>query len=150
MRNRRKMFLCYALFSALLTASSAAMATTLTVKVLDESGFPATARVYLTDEKGKSYFPSGVLVYKKMNWNVPEEHFFTPGGSFSIELPKNTYSLRIERGKEYLPIQDNIALPESGKNWRKFTGWNVGSIWPMTAGTRPICMPMSIFGMWPP
>ena len=115
MHNRRRMFLCYALFSALITASSAAMATTLTVKVLDESGVPVTARVYLTDEKGKSYFPSGVLVYKKMNWNVPEEHFFTPGGSFSIELPKNTYSLRIERGKEYLPIQDNIALPDSGK-----------------------------------
>ncbi|MGA7924590.1 MAG: hypothetical protein WCA20_01190, partial [Candidatus Sulfotelmatobacter sp.] len=55
------------------------------------------------------------LVYKKMNWNVPEEHFFAPGGSFSIELPRNTYSLRIERGKEYLPIQDNISLPDSGK-----------------------------------
>jgi hypothetical protein len=115
MRNRKRMFLFYSLFFALLTAGSAAMATTLTVKILDESGFPATARVYLTDKKGESYFPSGTLVYKKMNWNVLEEHFLGSRGSFSTELPKNTYSLRIERGKEYLPIQDDIELPDSGK-----------------------------------
>ncbi len=115
MRNRKRKFHFYVLFLAPLTASFPTRATTLTVKILDESGFPATARVYLTDEKGESYFPSGTLVYKKMNWDVPEEHFLASGGSFSIELPKNTYSLRIERGKEYLPIQDNIALPDSGK-----------------------------------
>ena len=101
-------------FSVLLTVSSATKPTTLTVKILDESGFPTTARVYLTDEKGKSYFPTGALVYKRMNWNVSEEHFFPPDGSFSIELQKNTYSLRIERGKEYLPIHDDIVLSDSG------------------------------------
>jgi len=115
MRNRKRKFLFCALFFVPLTASFPTRAVTLTVKILDESGFPATARVYLTDEKGESYFPSRTLVYKKMNWNVPEEHFLASGGSFSIELPKNTYLLRIERGKEYLPIQDNIALPDSGK-----------------------------------
>ena len=54
-------------------------------------------------------------MYNRMNWNVSEKHFFPPEGSFSIELPGNTYTLRIERGKQYLPIQDNFALPNSGK-----------------------------------
>jgi hypothetical protein len=115
MRNRERMFHFCALFFALLAASSAARATTLRVRILDESGFPAAARVYLTDGKGESYFPAGALVYNRMNWNVSEKHFFPPEGSFSIELPENTYTLRIERGKEYLPIQENIALPNSGK-----------------------------------
>jgi hypothetical protein len=56
-----------------------------------------------------------MLAYRRMNWNVPEEHFFATAGTFSIELSKNNYSLRIERGKEYLPIHDNIELPDSGK-----------------------------------
>jgi hypothetical protein len=80
------MFPFYAFFSVLLTVSPAAHATTLTVKILDESGFPATARVYLTDKKGQSHFPAGALVYKRMNWNIPEEHFFRQVDLFPLNF----------------------------------------------------------------
>lgn len=92
MRKRKiVVFLCAVVF-ALLATSAATTATTLAVKILDESGSPVAARVYLTDEKGGNYFPSGTVVYKKMNWNVPEEHFIPVGGFFSIELPRNRRS----------------------------------------------------------
>jgi hypothetical protein len=64
MRNRKKFLL--RVFFVLLKASSAARATILIVTILDESGFPATARVYLKDDKGESYFPSSTLVLAKV------------------------------------------------------------------------------------
>jgi hypothetical protein len=114
MPNPAKILPFCALLFALCPAHSGADRATLTVKIVDEFGSPTAARVYLTDESGRSYFPSGALIYNRMNWNVSEEHFFPVGGSFSIELAKNTYALRIERGKEYLPIEDKITLADSG------------------------------------
>ena len=98
-----------------LTAPSLTRATTLLVRVRDENGSPTAARVYLTNQNGDSVFPDGVIICKKLNWDVAEQHFIAPGGVFSVELPAGSYSLRVERGKEYLPIQENISIPPSGK-----------------------------------
>ena len=82
-----------------LTAASLTRATTLLVRVLDENGSPTAARVYLTNQNGDPLFPAdGVIIYKKLNWDVAEQHFIPPGGVFSIELPAGSYSLRVERG----------------------------------------------------
>src|SRR5215469_7662728 len=104
----------------LLATGTFADATTLTVRILDESGAAVAARVYLSDAQGKNFFPPGTLIYRKLNWGVSEEHFITPEGFFSIELPENTYNLQIERGKEYLPVQDKITLPASGRMERTY------------------------------
>jgi hypothetical protein len=98
-----------------LTRAPLTRATTLLVRVLDENGSPTAARFYLTNQNGDSLFPNGVIIYKKLNWNVAEQHFIAPGGVFSVELPAGSYSLRVERGKEYLPFEENISIPPSGK-----------------------------------
>ena len=97
------------------SAASLVGASTLLVHVVDENGSPVPARIYLTNETGDAFFPDGVIIYKKLNWDVAEQHFIPPGGVFSVELPEGTYSLRVERGKEYLPFQENISVPSSGK-----------------------------------
>lgn len=93
--------------------SAATRAATLSVKITDETGAATAARVYLQDSSGKSFFPPGAIVYNRMNWNVSEKHFVPPAGEFSIELPAGDYSLRIERGKEFLPVADRIVIAQS-------------------------------------
>jgi hypothetical protein len=92
----------------------AANATTVSVRILDESGDPTAARIYLRNQEGIGFFPSAALIYKKLNWNVSEESFIVPEGAFSIDLREGVYSLRIERGKEYFPIQEDITVPPGG------------------------------------
>jgi hypothetical protein len=50
-----------------------------------------------------------------MNWNDLEENFLPAEGEFSMQLPEGTYSLRVERGKEFEPIAASIPVPRKGK-----------------------------------
>jgi hypothetical protein len=108
------------LFYLLLLGASFAGGTTLSVRILAEDGAPLAARVYLKSQHGDTLFPAGTLVYKKLNWNVSEEHFIAPTGAFSIELPEGAYSLTLERGKEYLPVQENIQVPAAGRTEKTY------------------------------
>jgi hypothetical protein len=45
------------------------------VRVLDENGSPTAACVYLANQNGDPLFPDGVIIYKKLNWDVAEQHF---------------------------------------------------------------------------
>src|SRR5262245_24975218 len=78
-------------------------AATLAVRILDENGSPAAARVYLTGSDGKAWFPPAAIGYRKTRGGFSEEHFVPPASGFEIELSAGPYRIEIERGKEYLP-----------------------------------------------
>lgn len=94
---------------ACFAVAGAVSAGTLSVKILDENGSPAPARVYLTDSSGQLQVPAGMIVYKRTR-NVSEEHFVPPSGAFKIDLRSGVYHLVVERGKEYLPAGENIRV----------------------------------------
>ena len=91
-----------------------ATAATLSVNILDETGKPTPARVYLRDSSGHAYFAPQTIQYNKTRDGMSEQHFVPPDGTFSINLPVGSYSLEVERGKEYLPTEESIQIPISG------------------------------------
>ncbi len=83
----------------------------LEVQINDENGTPAPARVYLLDSAGRPYYPDRVIRYDKSRPDgVSEQHFVPPRGEFAIELPAGTYRLTVERGKEYVPFNEQITI----------------------------------------
>ncbi|MGH9403152.1 MAG: hypothetical protein ACRD2P_13690 [Terriglobia bacterium] len=90
------------------------MSATLSIKILDEAGKPTPARVYLRDSSGHVHFAPQTIQYNKTRDRISEQHFVPPHGTFSMDLPFGSYSLEIERGKEYLPIAESIQVPKSG------------------------------------
>jgi hypothetical protein len=87
---------------------------TLSVKIVDETGSACPARIYLTDAKGEAKFAPGTIVYNKSRGALSERHFVPPTGAFLIELSGGQYQLRIERGKEYFPLQRRLDVPSVG------------------------------------
>jgi len=92
---------------ATLPEGSAAAQTALSelrVEVRDQArGELIPGRIYLTDDKGVHWAPDGLIAYVK-----GREHHFVSRGSFQIKLPPGKYTLRVERGPEYVPW----ALPD--------------------------------------
>ncbi len=78
----------------------------LLVTTIDQAtGRKVDARCYLTDASGHGWTPSGAITYVK-----PPESDFIDAGSFEIELPPGTYTLRIERGTEYRPYLRQLTI----------------------------------------
>jgi hypothetical protein len=121
-------------------ASSATLATTLSVTILDEAGIPCPARVYLTDSKDNTFFDPLSIQYEKLESHsgAREHHSVSPHGVLNYDIPGGTYSLTIEKGKEYLPITESLDVPASGsvartfhlKRWIKMSrlGWFSGDM----------------------
>jgi len=95
---------------------------TLAIRILDDAGSPASARVYLIDSKGRAYSPAGAVQYpnKLRDYAGHEQHFVPSGGFFTIELPAGRYFLEIERGKEFLPIHSEFTLSAAGNRQKTF------------------------------
>lgn len=94
--------------------SGCAAGGTLEVNIVDETGSLCPARVYLTDARGEAKFAPGAITYNKARGEIAERFFVPPTGTFRIDLPPAQYVLRIERGKEYLPIQKALEVPSTG------------------------------------
>jgi hypothetical protein len=78
----------------------------LKIEILDaRSGAPAAARAYLVDESGASFYPADAIRYDKN-----AEHHFIVSGSAQLTLPGGRYTLRIERGPEFLPWTSPVAV----------------------------------------
>src|SRR5437879_8506618 len=83
----------------------------LQIEVRDQDdGPPIPARIYLTDDKGVPWAADGLITYVK-----GREHHFVSPGSFQIKLPPGKYTLRVERGPEYVPWACLIQM-EEGKD----------------------------------
>jgi len=99
---------------ATLPEGSAAAQTALSelrVEVRDQAGGELIpGRIYLTDDKGVHWAPDGLIAYVK-----GRERHFVSRGSFQIKLPPGKYTLRVERGPEYVPWACLIQM-EEGKD----------------------------------
>jgi hypothetical protein len=95
---------------AVLLLSSMLWAGTLSVQINDENGKPISARVYLRDAHDKPLLAPHTIQYARANKFGSEFHFVAPHGTFSIALPAGKYQLKIERGKEYLPVHATIIM----------------------------------------
>ena len=71
---------------------------TLRVKLLDEDGKPATARVYLTGSDGLAYAPAGSISrYTAMS----AEPYFDAENAFAVDVPAGETLIEATRGQEY-------------------------------------------------
>lgn len=94
----------------LLLSTICVRAATLSVVVQDEHGSPVPARIYLTDTQNLPVFPEGVIRYDSERIGVKEQHFVPPSGKFSVTVRPGTYTIVVERGKEYLPVTEAIQV----------------------------------------
>ncbi len=96
-------------------------ATRLVGTILDaDTGQRIAARVYVKDDKGEWLFVRSASEQGSA-WPYTEEWVPMPGSverhttvsahPFQIELPPGEYTIEIERGKEYLPLREQLAIP---------------------------------------
>jgi hypothetical protein len=100
--------------------TEALVAATLTGQVLDAgTQRPIPSRVYIQSEVGQWFFPESAspqgsaVRYEKRNWvntNAVEYHTTLSAHPFRIELPPGTYTVTVERGKEYRPLARRIEV----------------------------------------
>ena len=79
----------------------------LRVRILDERGRPAAARVYLTGSDGLAYAPRGSSARIAA---MSAEYFFHAEDAFEIELPAGETLIEATRGQEYRLASEKIAL----------------------------------------
>ena len=119
----------------------------LVLSIIDaESEEPLAARIYLTAKDGTpSYFesadPAGTAVrYEKQSWinaDAVEYHTTVSAHSCKTTLEPGSYSLTVERGKNYFPVQQAITVKDADithtvklKRWIDLVerGWYSGDI----------------------
>ncbi|NIA12999.1 MAG: hypothetical protein GWP08_02880 [Nitrospiraceae bacterium] len=83
----------------------------LSVSIQDESGTALPARVYLVNENDEAIYPAGLIRYHRYapRESIDERHFIADG-AFRCELAPGLYTLRVERGLEWTPHEESIAL----------------------------------------
>lgn len=79
----------------------------LRVRLVDENGKPATARVYVTGADGLAYAPRGGI--SRMT-AMSAEYFFHAQDAFEIELPSGDTLIEATRGQEYELASRRIEL----------------------------------------
>ncbi|MBI1900703.1 MAG: CehA/McbA family metallohydrolase [Planctomycetia bacterium] len=108
---------------AIAAASSVVLADTrLEGRIVDDhTGQPLPARLYIQGQDGAWHFaksadPAGSAVeYKKTRGNdgkSVEMHTTLSAHPFVADLPPGTYTITIERGKEYLPLVKKLTVAE--------------------------------------
>jgi hypothetical protein len=138
---------CWLAIAGVVTCQSTGLvhATPVSGRIVDAATEqPLAARIYLKSAKGVNYYaessdPNGSAVrYAKTNWANPhsvEVHTTLSAHPFRVELPRGSYTLVVERGKEYHvltrqvevgnePVQLQLAL----KRWINLAerGWFSG------------------------
>lgn len=86
----------------------------LSVRILDENGAACAARVYLRDHSGTAVRPREGIVYHNASQHGAERHFVPRNGRFEVDVEPGRYRIEIERGKEYLPISEDVVVPAAG------------------------------------
>ena len=79
----------------------------LRVRLLDERGQPAIARVYITGSDGLSYVPTGSSARITA---MSAEYFFHADSGFEIQLPAGETLLEATRGPEYRLTAERVHL----------------------------------------
>lgn len=91
---------------------------TVKVKVLDETGRPTAARVYLTGADGRAYAPKDVMhrnVTGDYGQRYAGEFYFYTAGSFEVRLPVGRAVLNAVKGMEYQPLHAPVDVRKSAR-----------------------------------
>jgi hypothetical protein len=77
----------------------------LMIKVVDESGHPTPARIFLTGEDGRAYAPDDAWIYAEDNFVRAERpfeaHYFHTQGEAEVTVPPGRIEVDVTRGFEY-------------------------------------------------
>lgn len=79
----------------------------LRVKILDERGLPAAARIYLTGSDGLAYAPRGS---SNRISAMSAEYFFHAEDTFEVEMPAGDTLVEAARGQEYRLSSERVVL----------------------------------------
>lgn len=82
-----------------------------------ESGDPLPARVSIRSSEGEWYFPkttspdgSAIEYRRQAGPKSLEQHVTLSAHPFEVAVPRGTYTLTVERGKEYVPLTRNVVV----------------------------------------
>ncbi|MBM3802203.1 MAG: hypothetical protein FJW26_07805 [Acidimicrobiia bacterium] len=110
----------------------------LAARILDESGQPTAARVYLTNSEGLFEPLEGATKGQKIErvgW-VAGEYFSYADGAFRATLPEGTSMIEVVKGAEHIPVRQKVQI-QGGKEIQvsmqlkrlespKLRGWHAG------------------------
>jgi len=90
-----------------------------------KSGAIIACRLYIQAESGAWHFPvddgsTSVVLYDRENyWNKSqvERHATIAAKPFRVDLPLGSYTVTVERGKEYLPLKTKVTVTPDGPEW---------------------------------
>ncbi len=74
------------------------------VRIQDEAGTPMSARVSLTDERGRTFAPEGAWIHAddlREPSQKAEGRYFHAGPAFTVSIPKGRLHLTVARGPEF-------------------------------------------------
>ena len=94
-------------------------AATLRVKVLDETGSPTPARMYLTGADGEARVPDGTMpriVAGDYGQPGAGDSYFHCAGTFTVELPAGVATIEAVKGLEYLPAHQAVNVVAGNGN----------------------------------
>ena len=114
-------------------------------EVIDaESHEPLPARISIRAATGTWYFPksassqgSAVEYRRQVSPSSLEQHVTLSAQPFEVELPAGTYTVTVERGKEYIPLSKEVTIVDSAieisfpmKRWTNMAkqGWYSGDV----------------------
>jgi hypothetical protein len=82
--------------------------------ILDEDGNPVPARVYVKGSDDSTYFAVNGISYEAPFFGgrigYSGKCFTTRGNTFVVHLPPGRAAVLIERGKEFVPVADTLAI----------------------------------------
>lgn len=100
---------------SILSLPLAAVAGTLKLQITDDSnGKTVPARVLLRAADGSCYYPENAVLLK-----IANDVWFMSSGESKFVVPSGKALLRVERGKEYMRVKENINIPAKDSVSRK-------------------------------
>lgn len=88
------------------TATAAGQEGTLELSICEASSLKAIpARVRVRDSSGKDHIPAGIAAVP-----IAHDRWFPACGPVRIEVPAGQVSIRVERGLEYRPFKETLAV----------------------------------------
>ncbi|MDA1315267.1 MAG: CehA/McbA family metallohydrolase [Acidobacteria bacterium] len=83
------------------------------VRLRDEAGRPAAARIYLKDDRDRAYIAPGSIARQS---GRSSEYYFHADGQFQIEMPEGEVTIEAVKGSEYIPQVAKVRLRPSHTN----------------------------------
>jgi hypothetical protein len=91
----------------------------------DDSGTAIASRVYIQGADGTWYFPNpaspgDVVRYERRNYwdkSQMEMHATVAAKPFAVDLRAGDYTITVERGKEYLPLETKVSVDRGRTTW---------------------------------